>query len=289
MLIPNKHSGYQAGIRLYPGGKGGGYQPPPPDPRLVQAQIDSMGVQSQAIQQMMNNSNQMLPTQLAQMALGLKSSQTAYDQAQEDRGFMLSRRGMLEGRQNQSNQDAIEFNNPARREQLMRQAMADTQSAAANTQAMSNRAMERRGGNPYGGAALSMRNALDMNNTLAQTSAAMKTREAARQEGFQLNDRASNALAGYPAMGMQATSAGAGFGNMGLGSVNSALQGMNSGFTAAGGMAGQMGQNATSMYGTQLNAATQAGIAANNNSSGMFGSLLGAGATLGAAYMGMPR
>lgn len=66
-----------------------------------------------------------------------------------------------------------------------------------------------------------------------------------------MTDRASNALAGYPAMGMAATGAGANMGMAGSGLANQGLAGMNSGFGAAGGMAGSMGSNATSMYGAQ--------------------------------------
>lgn len=42
MLIPSKHSGYQAGRRIYPGG---GSSAPAPDPALVAAQVKSMGIQ----------------------------------------------------------------------------------------------------------------------------------------------------------------------------------------------------------------------------------------------------
>ena len=60
---------------------------------------------------------------------------------------------------------------------------------------------------PGSGRAMAMSNQLDTNQALARASAANKVREAARMEGFALTDRAVNALAGYPAMGMSATGA----------------------------------------------------------------------------------
>jgi hypothetical protein len=50
---------------------------------------------------------------------------------------------------------------------------------------------------------------------------------------------------------MQATGSGAGFGASGLSLANAGVDGMARGFNAAGTMAGQMGQNATNMYGVQ--------------------------------------
>ena len=83
-------------------------------------------------------------------------------------------------------------------------------------------------------------------------------------------------------MGMQATGAGAGFGMAGLGLANQGLAGVNSGFTSAGGLAGQMGDNAAGMYGamgTYKNGQDQ--IAASNNP---LNTILGAAAGMGTAW-----
>jgi len=92
---------------------------------------------------------------------------------------------------------------------------------------------------------------LSVQEALAEAGAKTGARRAARQEGMALTDRATNALAGYPAMGMQATGAGAQFAASGLNLANSGLAGMNSGFGSAAQVAGQMGANASSMYGQQ--------------------------------------
>ena len=52
-------------------------------------------------------------------------------------------------------------------------------------------------------------------------------------------------------MGMSTTGSGAQMAANGIGLVNSAAAGRTAGYGMAGGMAGQMGQNATNMYGTQ--------------------------------------
>lgn len=84
-------------------------------------------------------------------------------------------------------------------------------------------------------------------------------------------------------MGMQATGAGAGFGASGTNIANQGLAGMNSGFGAAGTMAGQMGSNATNMFGAQASYKVGADKAAAD--ANPMGALLGAGATLGAAWI----
>ena len=85
-------------------------------------------------------------------------------------------------------------------------------------------------------------------------------------------------------MGMQATGAGAGFGASGTAIANQGLAGMNSGYGAAGSLAGQMGQNATNMFGAQ--ASYKLGADKNAADANPMGALLGAGAKLGAAWIG---
>ena len=251
MLIPNKHSGYQAGIRLYPGKKGG--SAPPPDPALIAAQIKSMGIQDGAIEAMLRNSEAMLPLQQEQMKFGLESARLGHQQSQEDRKWMLDRRGALSGLQDTLVEDAKSFNEEAKQEELAGRAGADVNQGFSNAREQNNRAQQRMGVNPNSGRALAMGNQMAIAQAGALAGASTNARAGARMEGRALTDRATNALAGYPAMGMSATGAGAGFGMSGVGLANAGLAGMNSGYGAAGGMAGQMGQNATSMFGAQAN------------------------------------
>jgi hypothetical protein len=268
-------------MRLY-GGKGN--SAPPPDPRLIEAQIRSMGIQDDVIKRIMQQSEDMLPLQKEQLQFGLDSSRTAYDQSQEDRTWMLDRRGALTTMQDTLTQDARSFNTEDKANELAGKAMADVNQGFANAEGQQSRALARMGVNPSSGKALAMGNQTAIAKATALAAAGTGARDRARTEGYALTDRATNALSGYPAMGMQATGAGAGFGASGINLSNQGLAGMNSGFGAAGTMAGQMGQNATNMFGAQASYKNQQDqIAASSNP---MGALLGAGAQLGAAAIG---
>jgi len=175
--------------------------------------------------------------------------------------------------------DANEFNTEARQAELAGEAAADVGQAFANQRGQSVRGMSRMGVNPASGRAVVVDNMMNVAEATAKATAANKTRQAARMEGMAMTDRANNALAGYPAMGMQATSAGAGFGAAGLGLANTGLAGMNSGFGQGATVAGQMGQNATNMWGQQATAYNQS-----QQSEDSFGSILGG---IGGLAMGM--
>lgn len=254
---------------------------PAPDPRLVEAQIRSMGIQDDVIQRVMQQSEEIQPLQKEQLQFGLDTARTAYDQSQQDRTWMLDRRGSLTTMQDTLAQDARSFNTEDKANELAGKAMADVNQGFANAEGQQSRALARMGVNPSSGKALAMGNQTAIAKAAALAAAGSGARDRARMEGYALTDRATNALAGYPAMGMQATGAGAGYGASGTAIANQGLAGMNSGFGAAGTMAGQMGQNAASMYGAMgsyKNGADNAAAKANP-----MGALLGAGAQLGAA------
>ena len=254
---------------------------PAPDPRLVEAQIRSMGIQDDVIQRVMQQSEEIMPLQKEQLQFGLDTARTAYDQSQQDRTWMLDRRGSLSSMQDTLVQDAKGFNAESRGNELAGKAMADVNQGFANAEGQQTRALSRMGVNPSSGKALAMGNQTEIAKATALAAAGTGARAQARQEGYALTDRATNALAGYPAMGMQATQSGAGFGASGTTIANQGLAGMNSGYGAAGTMAGQMGQNAASMYGAMGSYKNGADNAAAN--ANPMGALLGAGAQLGAA------
>lgn len=199
---------------------------------------------------------------------------------------MLDRRGSLTTMQDTLANDAKSFNEGDKANELAGMAMADVNQGFANAEGQQARSLARMGVNPSSGKALSMGNQTALAKASALAAAGTGARSSARQEGYALTDRATNALAGYPAMGMQATGAGAGFGASGTNIANQGLAGMNSGYGAAGTMAGQMGQNATGMYGAMGSYKNGADNAAAN--ANPMGALLGAGATLGAAAIRGP-
>lgn len=254
---------------------------PAPDPRLVEAQIRSMGIQDDVIKRVMQQSEEMLPLQKEQLQFGLDTARTAYDQSQQDRTWMLDRRGSLTTMQDTLAQDARSFNTEDKANELAGKAMADVNQGFANAEGQQSRALARMGVNPSSGKALAIGNQTAIAKATALAAAGAGARDRARSEGYALTDRATNALAGYPAMGMQATQSGAGFGASGTTIANQGLAGINSGYGAAGTMAGQMGQNAASMYGAMGSYKNGADNAAAN--ANPMGALLGAGAQLGAA------
>lgn len=256
---------------------------PAPDPRLVEAQIRSMGIQDDVIKRVMQQSEEIQPLQKEQLQFGLDSARTAYDQSQEDRKWMLDRRGSLASMQDTLTQDAQGFRTEDKANELAGRAMADVNQGFANAEGQQARSLARMGVTPDSGKALAIGNQTAIAKATALAAAGTGARDRARSEGYALTDRATNALAGYPAMGMQATQSGAGFGASGTTIANQGLAGMNSGYGAAGTMAGQMGQNATSMFGAQASYKNGADNAAAN--ANPMGALLGAGAQLGAAWI----
>lgn len=247
---------------------------PAPDPALIAAQIKSMGIQDSAIQQVLDNSSALLPLQKEQMSFGLDAAKTAYGQSQDDRTWALGRRDNLTGIQDTMVKDANQFSTQAKEDELAGKAEADVNAGFANAEGQQSRALSRTGVNPSSGKALAIGNQTAIAKAAALAGADTGARTSARLEGRALTDRASNALAGYPAMSMTATGSGATIGTAGTGLTNAALTGMNSGQTAAGGMAGNMGANAAGMYGAEASYKTNADRADSGVSAGL-GSAVG--------------
>jgi hypothetical protein len=267
------------GMRLH--GKGGS-DAPPPDPRLIEAQIRSLGIQDDAIRRVISMSESMQPLIKEQMSFGLQSARTAFDQSQVDRTYALERRDHLTDMQNRQLEDARDFDSKSRSDQLSKQAIADVEmQASANRKAME-RAQDRANIDPSSGKAMAMAAQSNLSEVVAKAGAGNVARERARAEGRALVDRSANSLAGFPTMGMQTTGAGAAYGAAGLGLVGQGLSTLNAGNTTAISGGASMGSNATSMYGAQAsykNAQDQ--IAA---SSDPFNTILGAAAGIGTSW-----
>lgn len=261
-------------------GGGGGYEAPPPDPALIAAQIKSMGIQDEMLQSIIANSNEMLPLQKQQTEFGLRAAQTAYDQSQEDRVFMLDRRGQLSEMQDQLVQDAKSFDSEAKANELARKAQASVQQSFDNTEAQQMRSLSRMGVNPNSGKFAAMSNQNSLAKASASAGAANNARTQAEDMGYKLTDRATNALAGYPSLGMTATGQGAQYGGLGLNTVNAGLQGMNSGFSQGAIAAGSSAQGYGNIWGQQ-NDAYQASQNASNAASAGLGQAVG---TLGTMW-----
>lgn len=221
----------------------------PPDPRLVEAQIRSMGVQDDAIQRILANADSMMPLQREATQFALDQSRLSATQAQDDRSWMLTRRAMLSGVQDRMAADATAFDARVRGDELAQEATADAAVAIDNARRSSARDLARRGVMPGSGRAGDAR--LVLGEAALKAGAANTARRAARTEGYALTDRASNALAGYPAMSLGASGQGAQIAAGGVNVVNAGADGMTAGARSAATVAGQMGANATGMWNAQ--------------------------------------
>lgn len=257
-------------------GKSNGSNSPAPDPLLVAAQVKNLGIQDAMIEQVIANTEAMAPLQKEQTEFALQTSKSAWQQSQQDRDYALGQRNKLTGLQGNLVSDAQTFNAEAKADELAGKAGADVSSAYTSAQRTQAAEMARLGINPadakYGAAS----DALTANTALASAQARNSARTQARAEGYALTDRATNALAGYPAMGMQTTAATQGYGAAGMNIANSGLAGLNSGYSQAGGMAGNATNSATNAYSSQSSAynASQ-GVAAQQD--GNTGALVGIG------------
>ena len=244
-------------------GKGG--SAPAPDPRLTEAQLRSMNIQDEAIKGMVAQQGELVPLQKQLMQQAIDAANTAQAESASDRQWILSRRGALTGLQDKMVADASSFDTEARRSELAGQAITDVNAGFASARGQSARALASYGITPGSGRAMAVDGQLQTAEALASAGASTQARGQARQEGYSLTDRAQNALAGYPSMGMQATGATAGYGSAGLSLANQGSQGILAGYQGVGQMAGAMGQNATGMFGQQANYSLQAaGQAAGN-------------------------
>lgn len=264
-------------MTLEGGGKGGGgYSAPPPDPALIAAQVKSLGVQDQVMTQMMQNAQDNAPIIKEQTMLGLEAAKRAQKQSAEDRSWMLTRRDQLSTQQDKMVQDANDFNQSDRQEQMARDAMGDVNAGYSNAQSQADRNLAAKGVSSNSGAALAVNSSVATGKAQALAGAANSARTAARAEGRALTDRVTNSLSGYPAMSAAATGAGAAAGTAGVGIASAGQAGMNAGLGAAGNMAGSMGNNAANMFGQQANYQTgmaKLGQQADSSNAALMGSL----------------
>ena len=166
-------------------------------------------------------------------------------------------------------------------------ATADVNAAMSNTRAQAERGLTRMGVNPNSGAFSNMANATSLQQATAMASAANKTRTAAEQAG----------------LASRFQSLGAKLGLAGLGATNAGLatSALGTGLSAAGGMTGAAANNIgtnNATFGTTMSGMSQGisgygnyvGLQQNatkiNNDADPFTSLLGAGAQMGAAWLG---
>lgn len=253
-------------------GKGGGA--PPPDPRLIDAQIKSLGIQDQAIERMLKMAEDMAPQQRQMMQDTIDRSSVLWGQSQEDRQFALQKRAQLSGIQNSIAQESATFNTEDRRAQLAGQAGADISQTFGMAREQMARDAGRMGINPNDGRSHAMRQQMAAQEALAQATGRNLAGQQATQERRMLQDRANNALAGYPSMTAGSVGVGSGVAGQGMAALNAGQADLMRPSQAIAGMAGNMGTQAGNMWGQQ-NAAYQADQNADANAFGTAGSTIG--------------
>lgn len=230
---------------------------PPPDPRLIEAQIKSLGIQGDAINRMMAMADEMAPLQRQQLQQSIEQSAQLWSQNQEDRDFALGRRGILAGVQDRIVGESARFDEGERRTELAGRSDADVTQAFGAARQATDRDMARMGVNPNDGRSSATKGIMATQEALARVTGRKMAGDTARAERLQLDDRANNVLAGYPAMTMQAQSQGVGTMGAGINAVNAGVGGLIAPQQSIGSAAGAMGGNATNMWSAQQNAYAQ--------------------------------
>lgn len=280
----------------------GGSSVQAPDPRLVEAQIRSMGIQDEAAksilamaQQQQQEQSSLIPLQKQSLQFGLDTAKTGWDQSQSDRQWLLDRRGALTGMQDKMVSDATSFDSVAEQNKAAGKAFADvgSQVSASNKSMIDD--LTSRGVNLADGRIGDILRTSGVDAARVGVTAANDARLSARNEGRMLVDRANNALAGYPAQATGVTSQGAGIGssavsttNSGVGGVGATYGQMTGTYGAAGSAAGGLGANATGMYAAQANFKNAQDELANSGAGDIY-KLVGAAAGTYSAFKGSAR
>lgn len=261
---------------------------PPPDPRLVEAQVKSMGVQDAATQEILRlareqsaQAAELMPLQKDALQFALDSGRTAYDQSQQDRQYALAQRDKLDTLTGAMVDEANNYNLGAEEARRSAAAAAGVGKAYADVTAANDRNLAAMGVMPGSGRQLALREAAGVDLARQQVGAANAARFDARNEGRMLQDRAAAALAGAPGAVAAGTATGAQIAQSGVNTANAGAGGIYSGYNAqtgaqqaAGGVAGATGANATGMWNAQANYKLQS----DQQKQGWLG---GAGALLG--------
>jgi len=169
---------------------------------------------------------------------------------------------------------AQEFNTDAFRRQKAAEASAAASRAFATARESNARSLAARGVNPNSGAARGMGTATQLQEGLARAGGMTSARQQAEQMGYARMIDAAGLGRGLAGASAAAYAGATGAGSAGLNSM------MAPGTQYQQGLAG-----AGTTFGNMANMQNQAFMAGQANQAGMFGSLAGAGATLGGAYI----
>jgi len=183
-------------------------------------------------------------------------------------------------------EDVNRFDSAGYKQSQVDSARADVQSSFDNVQNQTMRGLMRRGVNPGSGMALATRGATDIGKATALATAANKTRMAADQVGLSSKMSMYGGMKGLAGLG----NASAGLAMGAMGTANASGQGMigaNSSYLGANNAAAGVYNSGVNSGVGNLGSYTQLGQRASeiNNASDPFGTILGAAAGAGSAYL----
>ena len=265
---------------------GGSVTMPAPDPELERGQIEDMRVRMGIAKDQWAMAKQMQPLQKDQLQFGLDASKTAYEQTQADRRYALEKRGAYDAALDGVLAETKKFNQASRTNELGQQAAADVSRIWSIAQEQGQRGRSRAGINPISGKAIMAGQMEELGEASARAEAKRAVREAARQEGLNLNKANADMLGGFGAMASQLSPTSANLGWSGVNVMNEGTQGINAGYGTGAALSAAVGSNAANMYNLQSNLHTQSVVDNANRKGELMGTIAGAGGTLGAAKGG---
>lgn len=279
-------------------GKGGGGSAPSPDPAIGQAALANVKLGEEWLnfakeQFTQGNIRQeemdALTTAVIDQQLATQEQQAGW--ATEDRERYKE---VFQPLQDEFIQQAKDYGSEERQAQVAAEAKADVMKAADTQQQISQRQMASMGLNPASGRFQGVQRSGDLNTALASAGAQNTARTALRDKALALKADAINMGNGLPSQSATAAGIGLNAGNSAVGNQTSANQNfyqnqgvMNAGFGGAVGANNSAGSILNNLYGNQVQAwsAQQQSNAASAAGTGqLFGSIIGAGATIGSAY-----
>lgn len=281
------------------GGKGGGGSAPTPDPQigqaaLMNAQLGEDWLDFAKEQFTAGNIRQedMDALTTAVIDQQLATAEQQQDWAKEDRARYKDTFQPLE---DEFIQEAKDYASPERQERLAAEAKADVMSAADQQKFISQRQMASMGLNPNSGRFQGVTRSGDLNTALASAGAQNNARNAVRDKGLALKADAINMGRGLPSQASTAAGLGLNAGNAAVGNQMQANQNfyanngvMERGFGGAMQGYANQGNILSNLYGNQVqawSAQQQANAASAAGTGQLFGSVIGAGATIGGAVI----
>lgn len=271
------------------GGKG---DAPAPDPRMGEAAIMQIKLNERVFNDYVSNDRPWLRGVTNEM-LGISRMNAEKSAALSDYQLEAMRRNddrywnTAVPFEDELISDSRRFDSQAYKEGLVRQGLADTQAQFDSAQQQQLRGLARMGVTPTSGKFQALSNQTAIAKATAMASAANKTRQAADQIGLSTKMQMYGGLRGLAGLG--ATNA-----QLGLGAIGTANQSAGVMGSAAGGYV-----NANNSALGAYNSGVSAGISGLgfynqlqqnavkiNNDADPFASILGAGAQLGAAWLG---